>query len=167
MACMPRSDEDWLKKAYEFALSSPDPRTQNGCVIVGKENCVITYGCNRYPIDAWEFGTELTPEKKGFYLLHGEVIAVANAARYGGKLYGATLYTTWRCCSYCANTLIEAGIKRVVGHKAEFHVKNALKWQEDMDIAERNFKNAGVDSFQIEKYLGVAPIRFAGEIVSP
>jgi len=45
---------------------------------------------------------------------HAELNAIANAARFGIALEGATLYVHMTPCYTCAKTIINAGIKRVV-----------------------------------------------------
>ena len=45
---------------------------------------------------------------------HAEQNAINFAARYGISIEGATLYTTHYPCSWCAKSLINAGIARVI-----------------------------------------------------
>ncbi len=45
---------------------------------------------------------------------HAEQNAINFAARYGISIEGATLYTTCYPCSWCAKSIINAGIVRVV-----------------------------------------------------
>jgi len=46
--------------------------------------------------------------------LHGEQNAMLQAARYGIRIEGATLYTTHVPCSMCAKMAINCGVRRVV-----------------------------------------------------
>jgi dCMP deaminase len=46
--------------------------------------------------------------------LHAEQNAIVQAAKYGVRIDGATLYTTHHPCSMCAKVAINAGIKRIV-----------------------------------------------------
>lgn len=48
------------------------------------------------------------------YAVHAEQNAVAQAARLGLSLDGATLYCTHQPCTTCSKLLINAGVKRVV-----------------------------------------------------
>jgi len=50
--------------------------------------------------------------------VHGEENAIVQAACNGTSIQGATLYTTFCPCSYCAKSIINAGIKRVVYREA-------------------------------------------------
>lgn len=57
---------------------------------------------------------------------HAEQNAIANAARLGIALDGATLYTHMAPCYTCAKMLINAGIKRVVA-KLDYHAAKRSK----------------------------------------
>lgn len=48
--------------------------------------------------------------------LHAEMNALLQAAHYGTKVEGATLYCTTYPCILCAKMLINCGIVRVVAH---------------------------------------------------
>ncbi len=65
---------------------------------------------------------------------HSELNVVANAARFGVSIDGATLYCKMVPCYTCAKTLINAGIKRVV----------ALKNYHATEQSKIIFKKAGV-----------------------
>lgn len=66
---------------------------------------------------------------------HAEFNAVANAARFGVALEGATIYCHMTPCYVCAKMIINAGIKRVVCNM-DYHAGERSK-----DI----FKEAGVE----------------------
>ena len=65
---------------------------------------------------------------------HAEQNAIANAARFGVALEGATLYCHMTPCYACAKMIINAGIKRVVANK-DYHAGGRSK---------EIFKEAGV-----------------------
>ncbi|HUU91814.1 MAG TPA: dCMP deaminase family protein [Phycisphaerae bacterium] len=46
--------------------------------------------------------------------LHAEQNAIIQAAKYGARIDGATLYTTHHPCSICAKMAINAGVVRIV-----------------------------------------------------
>ncbi|KPK71885.1 MAG: cytidine deaminase [Acidithiobacillales bacterium SM23_46] len=50
--------------------------------------------------------------------VHAEENAIVQAACNGISIQGATLYTTFCPCSYCAKSIINASIKRVVYREA-------------------------------------------------
>jgi dCMP deaminase len=66
---------------------------------------------------------------------HAELNAIAQAAKLGVSLDGATLYCKLAPCATCAKTLISVGIKRIVCEK-HYH---AGAESEDM------FKHAGIE----------------------
>lgn len=66
---------------------------------------------------------------------HSEQNAIAQAARNGISVNGATLYTKMTPCSVCAKIIINSGIKRVVC-KRKYHVGD-----ESIEL----FKQAGVE----------------------
>lgn len=60
------------------------------------------------------------------YAVHAEQNAIAQAARQGIQVDGATLYCTHQPCVICAKMIINAGIKRVVyryGYPDEFSME--------------------------------------------
>jgi diaminohydroxyphosphoribosylaminopyrimidine deaminase/5-amino-6-(5-phosphoribosylamino)uracil reductase len=88
----------WAAKG--MFITAPNPRV--GCVIV-KDNRIIGEGHTQPPGQA-----------------HAEVQALADAARRGHDVRGATVYVTLEPCSHfgrtppCADALLRAGVARVV-----------------------------------------------------
>ncbi len=102
------TDEKFLRQALELArrgigLTAPNPNV--GAVIVNNRGEVVGTGTHTYE------GVK-----------HAEVLALEHA---GDKARGATLYTNLEPCSHqgrtgpCADALIAAGIRRVVGGIAD------------------------------------------------
>jgi len=73
--------------------------------------------------------------------VHGEENAIVQAACNGIGIQGATLYTTFCPCSYCAKSIINAGIKRVVYREAYAMDKTT----------QRLFAEAGIEVFCLGK----------------
>ncbi|MBI5139016.1 cytidine/deoxycytidylate deaminase family protein [Candidatus Nomurabacteria bacterium] len=65
---------------------------------------------------------------------HSETNAIANAARYGVMINGATMYSKMVSCYACAKIVVNAGIKRFVAIK-DYHVTSKTK---------EIFKKAGI-----------------------
>jgi dCMP deaminase len=57
---------------------------------------------------------------------HAELNAIANAARFGVAIDGATLYCKMVPCYTCAKTIINAGIERVVAFR-DYHATKQSK----------------------------------------
>lgn len=93
--------------------------------IVVKNKRVLTTGYNGAPqgvVSCRDKG-ECMREKLGIqsgtrhelcYAVHAEQNAIAQAARLGAVLEGATLYCTHQPCVICAKIIINAGITRIV-----------------------------------------------------
>jgi len=65
---------------------------------------------------------------------HAEENAIVHAARHGVSTKGATLYTTFSPCTWCAKMIINAGIVRVV-----------RKQNYPAELMDKLFKEAGVE----------------------
>lgn len=66
--------------------------------------------------------------------IHAEQNAIAQAARYGIPIDGATIYMKLEPCFWCVKQMINAGIKRVV----------CLKRYHGADLSRKTLKEAGV-----------------------
>jgi dCMP deaminase len=66
---------------------------------------------------------------------HSETNAIANAARFGVAVDGATMYSTMVACYACAKVVVNAGIKRFVASR-DYHASARTK---------EIFKEAGVE----------------------
>ena len=74
------------------------------------------------------------------YAVHAEQNAIAQAAKLGIVLEGATLYCTHQPCVICAKMIINSGIKRIIykeGYPDEFSLQL--------------LKEAGVETIQFDK----------------
>lgn len=155
---------DWLRIAYNHARNSPDLSTQNGAIILdesdeAKYSPIIAWGCNTLPD-----GCEITParlERPAKYLWteHAERNAIYCAARLGARCDGATMVCPWFACADCGRAIIQAGVKRVVGHKKMFD-ETPERWKESIENAWTMFREAGIETILVEGALGLDPIRF-------
>lgn len=87
----------------------------------GVESCVERDSCLRRELNI-ESGTR----HELCYAVHAEQNAIAQAAKLGISVEGATLYCTHQPCVICAKMMINAGIKRIVyceGYPDDFSVK--------------------------------------------
>ena len=117
----PKVDEYFLKVASVVAERSTCRRHHIGAVAVRDKHILSTgyngapqgvthcldIGCSREGVPSGE-RSELC---RG---AHAEQNAINFSARYGILIDGATLYTTHLPCSWCAKSIVNAGIKRVV-----------------------------------------------------
>ena len=87
----------------------------------GIENCKARGECLRRKLNVAS-GTNL----ELCYAVHAEQNAIAQAAKLGISVDGATLYCTHQPCVLCAKMIVNAGIKRVVyeeGYPDDFALK--------------------------------------------
>lgn len=142
-----RWDTYFLVLAENVKLRSSCVRRQVGAVIVN-DNCLLTTGYNGTPRgipNCNEGGcprcNSKTPSGTGLdecLCVHAEINAIAQAARYGIRIEGSTLYCTLYPCKDCAKTMINAGIVRVVVGSADYNEK--VKAQ-----AEQLLNDAGIE----------------------
>ncbi|MFZ2192725.1 MAG: cytidine/deoxycytidylate deaminase family protein [Candidatus Moraniibacteriota bacterium] len=126
----PSWDEYFLNLVVMVGSRGTCDRGRSGCVIV-KDKRILSTGYVGSPIstrhcdeDGHEMHT-VTHEngeqsRHCIRTSHAEQNAIANAARFGVMLDGATLYCQMTPCYTCAKMIINAGIKRVVCNK-DYH----------------------------------------------
>jgi dCMP deaminase len=131
----PSWDEYFLAMALLVATRSPCERLHVGCVLVTTGvygNRIISSGYNgflpnlphkSYVRDGHEMAT-----------VHAEQNALADAAKRGVSVFGATAYITHYPCIHCAKLLIAAGIQRVI----------YIREYNNDPLAEEFFRNAGI-----------------------
>ena len=137
--------EYFLNIAETVKLKSKDRRTQIGAVIVGRDNEIVSTGYNSFPrgIDDDVEERQQRPEKY-FWMVHGELNAILNAARIGVSTNGCKIYLTCGIpCSNCGRAIINAGITEVYC-KTEDTTKNREKWDEESSKTKQMFEESGV-----------------------
>jgi dCMP deaminase len=110
----PSWDEYLMTMALLTASRSIDPSTKHGCVIVDDERTILSMGYNSPPRGCIDSMIPTSRPDKYAFFVHSEEAAIANAARTGTPLRGATAYVTGTPCSACLRMLINAGIKALV-----------------------------------------------------
>lgn len=89
---------------------SPCHRLHVGCVLV-KENHIVSTGYNGFlPGAAHE---SIIADNHEQATVHAEMNAVADCARRGVSVEGATAYITHYPCINCFKALVAAGVKRI------------------------------------------------------
>lgn len=121
---MNKWDDRFMEMCEVVATWSSCVRRSIGAIIV-KDKRILTTGYNGAPA-----GIQ-TCKEKGFcmrdkkqiesgtrqemcYAVHAEQNAIAQAAKLGVSLEGATLYCTHQPCTICTRIIINSGIKRIV-----------------------------------------------------
>ena len=120
----PSWDEYFLNIVKIVGTRGTCDRGKAGCVIVRDKRILSTgyVGSPTGTAHCDDIGHEMhtviqedgTKSRHCIRTTHAEQNAIANAARFGVKLDGATLYCHMTPCYTCAKMIINAGIKRVV-----------------------------------------------------
>jgi len=152
----PSWDEYFLGMKDYVASRATCDRGRSGCVIV-RDKRVISTGyvgsppglphCDEVGHDMHTvINDDGTKSEHCIRTAHAEQNAIAQAARFGIALDGATLYCKMVLCSTCAKMAITAGIKRVVAEK-DYHASARTK---------KMFQKAGIQleivNKEVEKY---------------
>jgi dCMP deaminase len=141
----PSWDEYFLQMAELVGTRGTCDRGHAGIAIV-KDKRLLATGYAGSPIGlphCDEVGHEMTTvtneegvtSRHCVRTTHSETNAIANAARFGVAVDGATMYSTMVACYACAKVVINAGIKRFVARK-DYHASTRTK---------QIFKEAGVE----------------------
>lgn len=140
----PSWDEYFIKISDIVGERSTCDRGRVGCVIAKDKRMLVTgyAGAPAGVAHCDEVGHEMhtviqedgTQSKHCIRTTHAEQNAIANAAREGVAVNGATLYCRMTPCYTCAKILINAGVVRVVASK-DYHASKRSK---------EVFKEAGV-----------------------
>ncbi len=120
----PSWDEYFLNLVKYVGMRATCDRGRTSCIIV-RDKRILSTGYVGSPIGAKhcdDVGHEMhtviqedgTQSRHCIRTSHAEQNAIANAARFGMALEGATLYTHMAPCYTCAKMIVNAGIKRVV-----------------------------------------------------
>jgi dCMP deaminase len=136
--------ERFMHLAEHVATWSKDPSTQVGCVIVDKQNRVVSLGFNGFPRGIKDLVNRYEDkETKYLFVAHAERNALDNAPL---SVEGCTLYSPLLPCNECAKSIIQKGITKVVSYEP-IEDRPYLRW----DITKQMFLEAGVQLYLINK----------------
>lgn len=139
-------DRRFLDLAKHVSEWSLDPSTKVGAVAV-KERRVLATGYNGLPRGVADLpGRLLNREEKYLRTVHAEANIVAQAARFGIDLFGATVYVwPFLPCSNCTTLLIQAGIRKII--VPELPIPD--RWKSNFDLSVEMLNEARVDLLQL------------------
>ena len=146
-----RWDRHFISIALECSRMSKDPSTRVGAVIVGDREIRST-GFNGLPRGIADTYERLNNrETKLGLVVHAEMNAILNGARFGVPLKGCALYIActddsgliWGGppCQRCSVHVIQCGISRIVS-LAKKSVPS--RWHEDLESAGEILREAGI-----------------------
>ena len=139
----------YMPQALAIAAMSKGS-TKVGALVLGDDFEPLSSGWNGAPrgCAAEEDQRGVERDERLKWTVHAEANAIANAARAGARLKGATMVVTHTPCIACATLTVQAGIKRVITHKPDG--KFAERWKGDLDRARRLFIECGVEHIEID-----------------
>lgn len=141
---MSKWSERFLDLANHIATWSKDPTTQVGCVIVDKQNRIVSIGFNGFPRGVKDLVERYDDRPtKHLFVAHAERNALDNAPL---SVEGCTLYSPLLPCNECAKSIIQKGIKKVISYKPTADVPH-FNW----DVTKTMFQEAGVQLYLINK----------------
>lgn len=159
---MNNADRKWdlrfLELAKLVASWSKDPSTKVGAVIVGPDGEIRSTGFNGFPRGVEDTDERLNNrEEKLALVVHAEMNAVLNAARFGTQIQGCTMYVAatdqsgavWGGppCTRCTVEVIQAGISTIVSYPKK---SAPNRWQSSLAAAESLLKESGVKFVEVE-----------------
>ena len=141
---MSKWSERFMHLAEHVATWSKDPSTQVGCVIVDKQNRVVSLGFNGFPRGIKDLVNRYEDKVRIYlFVAHAERNALDNAPL---SVEGCTLYSPLLPCNECAKSIIQKGITKVVSYEPT-EDRPYLRW----DITKQMFLEAGVQLYLINK----------------
>ena len=164
-----------LNLAYDLARMSKDPSTQTGSILVHMEDETMRGGGFNHLPEGMDEAILHTPEKYP-NIIHAEDDSIQKYAEEHGEdtLPSCVMVAPWFACRDCAEAIVKAGIKLVVGHKQIFEFADEVykkredwseRWNDSIHDAFDLFEKHGVKYavFDIEMDLA-EPIRVGGEL---
>ena len=138
---------DWNKRFIDVAKLvaswSKDRNRKVGCVIVDKDNRIISTGYNGFPSGIND-DVDSRQERPAKYLFteHAERNSIYSAVNHGISTKGCTMVLEWYPCADCARAIIQSGIKKVVCGEPDF---NDDRWGESFKASAEMFEEAGIE----------------------
>ena len=152
-----------MSKAYNNALKSPDPSSQNGAVIVKRqENGTLDVVANGYNHFYRGIPGEVEDRaQKLREIEHAERDVIYAAGRRGIATEGSIMVCPWAACTACSRALIQAGISKLVRLPQNDAILNP-RWEDDGKIADKMLKEAGIEIEDLDIHAGVV-LRMGGK----
>lgn len=139
-------EQRFVDLAEHISTWSKDPNTKIGAVVVFDETRqILSTGYNGMARGVDDLPPERSSRENGekyFWYAHGERNAIYNAARYGIRMAGSSIYLNCGIpCTGCTIAIIQAGIKKVIC-KSEFASE---KWLQESIRSRKMFNEACID----------------------
>lgn len=133
---------EFFPVAQALASKSKDRSTKVGALALDDDHDILSTGYNGFPRKVKDVEERHERPMKYLYTSHAEENMVAQAARKGVSLKGATvLVTSLFPCTTCARLMIQAGVKRIIAP----HLSVDPRWEEQAKHALTLLEEAGVE----------------------
>lgn len=134
-------DKFFLGMVNYVSTKSKDS-TKVGAVLVDSiDNSFLNIGYNGCARGVKDKKERYERPAKYLWCSHGEQSLICNCAKKGIRTDNSTIYVNLHPCSSCSNSIVNAGIKRVVCPKPDF---NKLEWIENFKVAVQILKEGKV-----------------------
>lgn len=117
-------------------LTSEDPDTQVGCVLVSADENDIIMSANKFTTGIIATDENSKRPEKYNWIEHAERNAIFNAAKHGIKLADATMYLPGFPCVECARSIAQSGIKKLFCGSVEGWDEERYKFKKSRIILE-------------------------------
>jgi dCMP deaminase len=142
----------FVDMAQTVAAWSKDRSTKVGAVIV-RERTLLSTGFNGFPVGVNDDVEERHGRPaKYLYTEHAERNAILQAAKFGIRLDGTTMYMNYAPypCADCTRAVIQSGIKRIITSGIEFPGVSKDMWDGHFRAAKEMLQEAGVVVYAIQ-----------------
>lgn len=165
---------DHMLTAFDCALESPDPSTQNGAVVLSRDGIEMGNGCNMFTRGTTMDLAEVERSVKYMFVEHAERNAIYDAVFWNMASESGlmdTLVCPWAACAECARAIVQTGIRRLVRlSPGTDSLVNTDRWAASIIAGNQIMENAGVEVIELDPadFTGrVDPIRRNGEMWIP
>jgi dCMP deaminase len=110
----PSWDEYYLTIAWVVSQRSFDPSTKCGCVLVSRDNAILSTGYNGPIQNSNDKDIPLTRPDKYYHFIHSEENALLAYNGSHQDIINATAYITGHPCHRCLRMLLRKGITQIV-----------------------------------------------------
>ncbi len=131
-------DHRFLEMAKHISTWSKDPSTKVGAILVNDLNQVVGMGYNGFPRGIADTNGRLNNREEKYKLtVHAEVNAIIQAghAARGSTLYVYPSFMVPPICHECCKSVIQAGIKRIVGYKPDENDPKVQRWKDSISVS--------------------------------
>lgn len=102
----------YMSLAFMVAQRSFDPNTKCGCILVSKDNRILSTGYNG-PIKGINDDKIPLDRDKLYYMIHSEINALLSYTGSHDEIQDAKCYVTIQPCHECTRALLQKGIKYI------------------------------------------------------